>query len=308
MKNKKALIFGITGQDGILLSNLLIQKKYKVFGFYRNKKKIKLVNKKVFKIYKKNLDNEIIKKLIKNKKFDEIYFLIGQSESHTSFNFPEKSLNSNFTIFTYVVNNCIKYSKKSKIFYASSGEVFGDSSQSVNELSKKDPLNPYALSKYLSMEYIKYFRKYYKLNISIGIFFNHDSLFRSKKNFSKKLINYLKDKNFKKSKSRLKLGNIDIYRDFGYAKEYVDAIYKINKSRYRDDYIIATGKSTSVRDVIKFAFNLKNENYQKFIKINKNKFKNKHVKKMSANINKIKKKIKWFPKKDIKDLIQEEIN
>jgi nucleoside-diphosphate-sugar epimerase len=108
----------------------------------------------------------------------------------------------------------------------------------------------------------------------------------TKNNFSKKLINYLKDKNFKKFK--LQLGNIDIHRDFGYAKEYVDAIYKINKSRDADDYIIATGKSTLVRNVIKFAFKLKNKNYLKFIKINKNKFKNKHVKNMSANINKIK--------------------
>ena len=306
MNNKKALIFGITGQDGILLSDLLIKKKYKVYAFYRNKKKINLVNKKVFKIYNKNLKYEIIKKLIKNKKFDEIYFLIGQSESHTSFHFPEKSLFSNFIIFTHVVNNCIKYSKKSKIFYASSGEIFGNSIKNVNEMSKKNPLNPYALSKYLSMEYIKYFRKFYDLNISVGIFFNHDSVYRSKNNFSKKLINYLNNKNFKKIK--LELGDIDIHRDFGYAKEYVDAIYKINRSRKGDDYIIATGKSTSLRNIIKFAFNLKNENYLKFIKINKNKFRNKYVKNMKTNINKIKKKIKWFPKKDIKDLIKEEIN
>ncbi len=305
MKNKKALIFGITGQDGILLSNLLIKKKYKVYGFYRDKKKIKLVNKKVLKIYKKDLNNEIICKFIKQKKFDEIYFLIGQSESHSSFKFPEKSLNSNFIIFTHIINSCIKYSKKTKIFYASSGEIFGNSIKSVNEKSPKNPLNPYALSKYLSMEYIRYFRKYYNLNISVGIFFNHDSAYRSKDNFSKKLINYLKDKNFKKFK--LQLGNINTHRDFGYAKEYVEAIYKINKSRDADDYIVATGKSILVRNVVKFAFKLKNENYLKFIKVNKNKLKNKHVKNMSANINKIKKKIKWFPKKNIKDLIREEI-
>ena len=102
MKDKKALIFGITGQDGILLSNLLIKKKYKVYGFYRDKKKIKLVNKKVLKIYKKDLNNEIISKFIKHKKFDEIYFLIGQSESHSSFKFPEKSLHSNFIIFCHI--------------------------------------------------------------------------------------------------------------------------------------------------------------------------------------------------------------
>jgi GDPmannose 4,6-dehydratase len=305
MKDKKALIFGITGQDGILLSNLLIKKKYKVYGFYRDKKKIKLVNKKVLKIYKKDLNNEIISKFIKHKKFDEIYFLIGQSESHSSFKFPEKSLHSNFIIFTHIINNCIRYSKKTKVFYASSGEIFGNSIKNVNEESQKNPLSPYALSKYLSMEYIRYFRKFYNLNISVGIFFNHDSVYRSKDNFSKKLINYLKGKNFKKFK--LELGNIDIHRDFGYAKEYVDAIYKINKSRDADDYIIATGKSTLVRNVIKFAFKLKNKNYLKFIKINKNKFKNKHVKNMSANINKIKKKIKWVPKKNIKDLIREEI-
>ena len=148
MKNKKALIFGITGQDGILLSNLLIKKKYKVYGFYRDKKKIKLVNKKVLKIYKKDLNNEIICKFIKHKKFDEIYFLIGQSESHSSFKFPGKSLNSNFIIFTHIINSCIKYSKKTKIFYASSGEIFGNSIKSKRKSPKTQPLCPIKIFKH----------------------------------------------------------------------------------------------------------------------------------------------------------------
>ena len=105
------------------------------------------------------------------------------------------------------------------------------------------------------MIYIRYMRSYYNLNISSGILFNHDSEFRSKKNISKKIIDYLQKGNFKK---KLELGNIDVFRDFGLAKEFVIAMHKINQQKKSDDYIIATGKSTNIRKLIQYSFKLKN--------------------------------------------------
>ncbi len=305
MKKKNALILGISGQDGILLSRLLKKKNYDVTGILRSKKKSKFLDNKVKKIYKKNISQKLLYMLIKKKKFNEIYFLIGQSEAFSSTQNPETSLHSNFILFTYVLHACIRFSKHSKIFYASSGQIYGDTKKTVKENSEKKPMNPYALSKYISMEYIKYVRKYYKLKIAVGIFFNHESIYRSKNNISMKLINFLKKKNIKKNK--LELGNINVYRDWGYAEEYVEAIHKININNKSEDFIVATGKTLFLKDVIKFAFKLKNLNYKNFIKINKKKFGNNEIKKMSTNISKIKNKIKWHPKKDLKNLINEQL-
>ena len=305
MKKKNALILGISGQDGILLSKLLVKKNYHVTGILRSKKKSKFLDNKIKKIYQKTISKKFLYLLINKKKFNEIYFLIGQSEAFSSMRNPGNSLHSNFILFTYVLHACIKSSKQSKIFYASSGQIYGDTKKTVKENSIKNPMNPYALSKYISMEYIKYIRKFYKLKISVGIFFNHESIYRSKNNVSMKLINFLKKKNLKNEK--LELGNINVYRDWGYAEEYVEAIHKITINNKSEDFIVATGKSLFLKDIIKFAFKLKNLNYKNFIKINKKKFRKNEIKKMSTNIDKIRNKIKWHPKKDLKSLINEQL-
>jgi GDPmannose 4,6-dehydratase len=291
---KKVLIFGVTGQDGILLSEYLLKKKIVVYGTTRRKKN-ELINKKVKLIYKKKLSSKIILSLIKKIFPSEIYFLVGQPNSLISFKLPHKTFESNFFYLTYVVNACLNLKVNPKIFYASSGEIFGSNSTRINERTDRNPTNPYALSKYLSMIYIKHMRKFYDLNISSGILFNHDSEFRSKKNLTKKVINYLNNNNFKK---KLKLGKIDIKRDFGLAREYVRAMYKINQQKKADDYIIATGKSVKIKDFIDYAFKLKSLNYKNHIKIDKSRFSKKVLQFKSVNISKIK-SIGWRPRKDI---------
>lgn len=295
---KKILIFGITGQDGILLSEYLLKKNFNVFGITRRKKNY-FLNKKVKLIYKKKLNSKNISSLIKKIQPKEIYFLIGQPNSQVSFKLPNETFESNFIYFTFIVNTCINLKIRPKIFYASSGEIFGNNSTNISEKTDKDPANPYALSKYITMVYIDYMRKYYNLNISVGILFNHDSQFRSKKNLVKKVANYLNKNNFKK---KLELGNIDVHRDFGLASEYVEAMYKINQQKKRGDYIIASGRSVRVRDIISYAFNLKKLNYKNHIMINKKMFSKKTISFKSINISKVK-KIKWYPKKTVFDLL-----
>ena len=295
---KKVLIFGVTGQDGILLSEYLLKKKIVVKGTNR-KKKNKYLNKKIKLIYKKKLSLKFISSLIAKIRPSEIYFLIGQPDSLISFKLPHETFESNFFYLTYVINSCVNLKISPKIFYASSGEIFGKNASIINEKTKKDPKNPYALSKHISMVYIQYMRKFYNLNISTGILFNHDSEFRSKNNLTKKVINYLNKNNFTK---KLNLGDIDIHRDFGLAREYIVAMYKINQQKKAGDYIIARGKSVKVRDVINYAFNLKKLDYKNYTTIDKNKFSKQVLKFKSVNISKIK-KINWVPKKDIFDLM-----
>jgi GDPmannose 4,6-dehydratase len=300
---KKALIFGITGQDGIFLSNHLIKKKYTVYGYYRDLKKKKNLNKNIKLFHSKKLSYKFLFNLIKKVIPDEIYYLIGESNSYISFKMPLKTIKINFLFFTYIIEACIQQKIKPNVFYASSGEVFGSNTKSINEATKKKPKNPYALSKYLSMIYIKYMRDFYNLNISTGILFNHDSEYRTDYNISKKIINYLNANNYKK---KLKFGDIDILRDFGLSKEYVVAMHKINQQAKSDDYIIATGKSLSIRKVIDYAFKLKKLNYKKLIEIDKNKFSQKEIKFKSANIKKIK-KLNWVPKYSLLDFIKSSV-
>ena len=295
---KKILIFGVTGQDGILLSEYLLKKKITVYGTTR-KRKNKYLNKKVKLIYKNKLSLKFISSLIAKIHPHEIYFLIGQPDSLISFKLPHETFESNFFYLTYVINACVNLKISPRIFYASSGEIFGNTAAKINERTEKDPKNPYALSKYIAMIYIQYMRKFYNLNISTGILFNHDSEFRSKNNLSKKVINYLNKNNFTK---KLNLGNIDVHRDFGLAREYIVAMYKINQQKKRGDYIIARGKSVKVRDIINYAFNLKKLDYKNHTTIDKNKFSKQVLKFKSINISKIK-KINWVPKKDIFDLM-----
>ena len=143
-------------------------------------------------------------------------------------------------------------------------------------------------------------RKFYNLNISSGILFNHDSKFRSKNNLTKKVINYLNNNNFDK---KLELGDIDVQRDFGLAEEYIQAMYKINQHKKANDYIIATGKSIKVRDIINYAFKLKKLNYKKYVTIDKFKFSKKSLQFKSINISRIK-NIGWRPKKNIFHLLR----
>ena len=296
---KKVFIFGITGQDGILLSKYLLKKKITVYGTTRRKKN-KYLDKKIKLIYKKKLNSKTISFLMSKIRPNEIYFLIGQSNSLNSFKIPHETFVTNFFYLTYVINTCINLKINPKIFYASSGEIFGTQSKKINERSKKNPKNPYALSKHISMIYIKYMRKFFNLNISSGILFNHDSEFRPKNNFVKKIINYLNTGNFSK---KLKLGNLDVHRDFGLAREYIVAMYKINQQKKAGDYIIASGKSVKIRDVVKYAFSLKKLNYKNHTIIDKVKYPNKSLKFNSLSIAKIN-KINWFPKKDIYDLMK----
>ena len=173
----------------------------------------------------------------------------------------------------------------------------------MNENSLKDPNTIYALSKVISFEMVKFFRKKFSLNICSGILFHHESLLR-KKDFVLRKILSKTDKISKKKEKFLNLGDVNISRDWGWAPEYVKLMYKILNQKKIDDYIIATGKTTKLKLIIKKIFRYYNLDSKKHIKYEKNLLRKFDTKVRKANISKIKKNLNWKPKYYIDDVLK----
>jgi GDPmannose 4,6-dehydratase len=325
---KKALIFGISGQDGSLLANFLLKKNYKLYGTVRNLK-IKNINLKYLKIdkkikyYKFKLDNpKSLLKLIKKIKPHEIYNLAGistleESEDNIILN---NKVNFNFVIHLLEILKKVKY--KIKYFQALSSEIYGKNiKKEINENSSLNPDSPYAISKTASLYFIKYYRKKYNLSISTGILFNHESIFRKNNHVCKKICDELAKIHLGFSNS-FRLNNLDSYRDRGSAKDFVKAFWKILQSSNYSEFVIGTGKLISIKKIIQHCcvyFEIQPKwiyKKNKIICINKktNKViivinkKNKSFKdrtKVFANINKIKRLVKWQPTTNFKYTIYE---
>ncbi len=298
MKYKKiALIFGITGQDGSYLSEYLLKKKYKVIGVVKKIKpnrnhKILKIDKKI-KFQKCNYNQEQIEKIIKVSKCTEIYYLAGQPLPTISKKEFLETLNSNIYPVYYILNAILNINNKIKFFNASSCEIFKESKKKLNELSLKQPRNIYGLSKYISYEFVKFYRENFGLKVSSGIMFHHESLLRNKNCIFMKLmknIDLIKNNKLKK----INLGNLEIYRDWGWAPEYVKIMHQILNKNKHGDYVIATGNSVKLKKLVSTFLKLNNLSMKKNTKINKTFFRD-EPKKIFADISKLKRNLKYIP-------------
>ena len=312
MNKKITFIFGITGQDGSYLANLLINKNFKVFGFTRSKKKKNLVNLEKLSIldkvslfeYLKN-DNKFIEKKILKIKPSQIYILSGLSSVKKSFSSPIETYRSNIIIPFKILEICRKKKLDIKIYNSVSTDCFGNQKTILNERSNFYPVSPYAKSKSYVYWLIKYYRETFNVKCVSGIVSNHESILRNKNFVTKKIIEYIKNFDFKK---KLIMGNTNVYRDWGWAPDYVDAIYKINSSKKRSDYVVATGKSYSLDYFIKKAFSISKIDQSFYIKNNKKHLRNKEVNKVYCDNKKIKKDLGWKPKHNIDLIIKKLLN
>ncbi len=312
---KKAIIFGVSGQDGSYLSDFLIKKNYEVIGTSRS-----LDKKNLFRLTKLNIlkkiklikgtavDKKFLEKIFrKNKNINEIYYLAGHSSVVTSFSDPKESLNSNVLGILNILEYVKKNNKKIKIFNAASGQFFGNFRNNFyDENSKIAPVSPYGVAKAAGFYYTKIYREEYQLFSCSGILFNHESPLRSNEFVTKKIIDTSK-KIKKDNKLNLKLGNIDIFRDWGWAPEYVEAMWKMLQVKKPYDLVLGTGKKHSIRDFVHVVF--------KILDINKNKLKSNQVSlkrkndifSYKANIKLAKKIIKWSPKTSFKTIVKKMI-
>ena len=316
MKKKIALIFGVSGQDGSYLADFLIKKNYSVIGVTRNKSKKNMYRLEKLKIFNKVkiiqgvvLDQKFLNKIIKKySSIKEIYYLTGDSSATDSFIYPQKSFESNTTGILNILLTIKKINKKIKVFYAASGQFYGNSKNNYySEKSVIKPTTPYAIAKAAGYWLVKIFRENYDLYACSGILFNHESPLRSDEFVTKKIINVSKQIK-KNNKVKLRMGNIDVYRDWGWAPEYVKAMWLMLQQKQPIDLIIGSGKKYSIRDFV-------NEVFKK-MKIDKKNLitgTNKLIRKIDiqsyrANTTLCKKKIKWETKITFKKIIHKMIN
>ena len=263
MSKKTALITGITGQDGSYLADFLLKKNYKVFGIKRrsssfNTKRIdhiydKTHLKKKFNVYYGDLlDGTSLYNIIEETKPDEIYNLGAQSHVRTSFDVPEYTSDVNALGTLRILESIrrLKNKKKIKFYQASTSEIFGNSpDKPYNEKSRFEPVSPYGTSKLYSYWITRNYREAYSIYAANGILFNHESPRRGENFISRKtiigLIKVLKGK-----QKCLYLGNLYSKRDWGHAKEFVEAQWKILQQKNADDFVIATGKNYTVKDLV----------------------------------------------------------
>ena len=335
---KKALIFGVTGQDGSYLSELLIKKKYEVHGVKRRSSSIN--TKRIDHIYqdphlkKRNFilhygdvtDSTSVSEIVNKIKPHEIYNLAAQSHVAVSFEVPEYSANAD-ALGTLRILEAIKFhnlKKKTKFYQAGTSEMFGRV-QTVpqNEKTPFYPLSPYGVAKVYAHWITKNYREAYNIFASNGILFNHESPRRGETFVTKKIVSALCKIKFGKQK-KLFLGNLNSKRDWGHAKDYCYAMWLILQYKKPDDFIIATGKQYSIKQFINFTanqLNMKikwkgkslsekgyNHKNEVIIECDKNYLRPLDVNTLLGNSSKARKLLKWKPKININSLIKEMID
>ena len=314
MSVKKAIIFGVSGQDGSYLSHFLIQKKYSVVGVTRNKSK-----KNLFRLEKLKIDNriEILKGEATNLEFcskvinssiNEIYYLSGYSSVVGSFVNPHLSLQSNVSGLINILETIKKKKLKIKLFNAGSGQFFGNNKNFFYNIdSKIEPKSPYGVSKAAAFWLTKIYRENYNIFCCTGVLFNHESPLRAKEFVTKKIIDTAK-RIKKNNKIVLELGDTNIYRDWGWAPDYVEAMWLILQKNKPRDFIIGSGKIHSLREFVFEVFKYLKIN-KKNLKVNVKKYKRKlDLKGYRANIKETTKILNWKPNLKFKDIISKMIN
>ena len=316
MKKKIALIFGVSGQDGSYLADFLIKKNYSVIGVTRNKSKKNMYRLEKLKIFNKvkiiqgvALDQKLLNKIIKKYSFiKEIYYLAGDSSATDSFIYPHKSFESNTTGILNILLTIKKINKKIKVFYAASGQFYGNSKNNYySEKSVIKPTTPYAIAKAAGYWLVKIFRENYDLYACSGILFNHESPLRSDEFVTKKIINVSKQIK-KNNKVKLKMGNIDVYRDWGWAPEYVKAMWLMLQQKQPIDLIIGSGKKYSIRDFVNEVFKKMKIDKKNLITGTSKLIRKIDIQSYRANTTLCKKIIKWKTKITFKKIIHKMIN
>lgn len=311
---KTAIVTGVTGQDGSYLAELLLSKGYRVVGLKRRSSLINtervdhLFNNKNFSMeYWELNDGGSLYRIIDRNSPEEFYNLAAQSHVRVSFDIPESTVDA-VAMGTLRILEALRNSyKEIKFYQASSSEMYGDAvcpETGYNENSLMTPASPYACAKLFSHNLVRNYRQSYKLHASSGILFNHESPRRGETFVTRKITRAaariklgLQDK--------LELGNLDAKRDWGHAKDYVEAMWLMVQQQFSGDYVISTGQTTTVRDFMELVFGFAELDPYDFLSINKRLLRPHEVPYLLGDSTKAKQKLNWMPKYDVKMLAQE---
>jgi len=312
---KKALITGITGQDGAYLAEFLLSKGYEVHGIIRrtstfNTGRIDHIyvdphksGARLFLHYGDLSDSEQISNIIYNIKPDEIYHLGAQSHVRVSFDTPEYTGNVTALGTTRILEAIRRSTNTIKFYQASSSEMFGSAEPPQNENAPFKPRSPYACSKVYAYWMVKNYREGYNIFASNGILFNHESPRRGETFVTRKVTRAIAAILAKKQ-DYLYLGNLEAKRDWGFAPEYVEAMWRILQQDSPDDFILGTGESHSVKEFVEKVFSYVGLDWQKYVKIDQRYFRPTEVEELIADPTKAKEKLNWQPKITFKDLVK----
>ena len=312
--SKVALITGITGQDGSYLAELLLSKGYKVHGIIR---RVALEDE-IHRLWRiRKILNDItlhpgslesyarIFNMIQKIKPDEIYHLGAQSYVGYSFEDEFSTFSMNINGTHYMLSALREFANKEvKFYFAASSEMFGKTKDTFqNESTPFHPRSAYGISKVTGYHLVQNYREAYKLHASSGILFNHESPRRGFEFVTRK-ISFGVARIKKGLQKKIKLGNIESRRDWGHAKDYVNAMWLMLQQKNPDDYVIGTGKQNTVEEFAKKAFDYVNLNYKDHITIDKNLIRPAEVDTLLADYSKAKKILKWEPKITFDELVE----
>ena len=309
--SRNVLITGITGQDGSYMARFLLEKDYNVFGTYRrlstpNFWRLQALNifDKVKLISADLIDMSSIIEAIEISEPDEIYHLAAQSYVGASFEQPISSAEITGIGVTKILSALKTVNTKIRFYQASTSELYGSGHKvAQNEDTRFMPSSPYAASKLYGHWLTKIYRDAYGIHASNGILFNHESPLRGLEFVTRKISNNVAQISLG-LKKELCLGNIQAKRDWGYAPDYVEAMWLMLQQDKPDDYVIATGEEHSVKEFVEMAFKTVGLDYEKFLKLDKKYERPLDVEFLKGDARKANKILGWKPKTDFNSLVK----
>ena len=318
--NKTALVTGISGQDGSYLAELLVEKGYKVVGLLRRQSvaenqtsrlNIAGVSKDVLRevelVYADLLDESSIFNIVQKYKPNEIYNLAAMSHVRISYDIPAFTIKTNSLGVLNLLEAIRNFSPESKFYQASSSEMFGNSidSDGVQRINTPmHPVSPYGCSKLLAYRLTVHYRQAYRLHLTSGVLFNHESPRRGSNFVTNKVVKgavMIK----KGMLNSLEMGNLDASRDWGHSYDYVRAMYLIMQHQTPRDWVVATGKTRSVRDLCQYVFEKLNLDFQNFVKLNPKFLRNEELNLLKGDSTEVREKLGWQPTYTFESMIDE---
>ena len=314
---KKALITGITGQDGSYLADFLLDKGYEVHGIVRrsssfNRWRIEhliqdpgIYGNKLLLHYADLSDDASLRRIFSKTNPDEFYHLAGQSHVGISFEIPEVTTQEIANCTLKLLEICRDQTNQPKVYLACSSEIFGNSIvEAQSEDSLLNPTSPYGVAKAFCLHTGHIYRESYELFVCNGILYNHESPRRGENFVTQKIVRGAAS--IAKGKSDcLELGNLDIERDWGYAPDYVLGMWLMLQQETPSDYVLATGSTHKLSEFLETAFQYFDLDYQKYIQVNKKFIRPNEPQRLCGDSSKAQKILNWKPSLSFKELIHE---
>lgn len=312
--SKSALICGVSGQDGSYLAQFLLNKGYTVWGTSRDAQGSSFGNLKRLGIFGQVKllsmvpeDFRSVFMAIKQSTPDEIYYLAGQSSVGLSFEQPAETIQSAVIGTLNMLEACRMFDKEIRLYHAGSSECFGDTQgHPANELTPFNPRSPYAVAKASAFWLVNNYREAYGLFACTGLLFNHESPLRPTRFVTQKIIQAAK-RISNGSSEKLMLGRLDISRDWGWAPEYVDAMWRMLQMKNPEDFVIATGETHTLEEFVAQAFRVLNLNWQDHVVQDHAFFRPADLLISSADTQQARQRLDWYAKVTMHGVVEKMI-